>query len=182
MRVERLPADSDAESLSESEALLPEADTTIPHLPRELSPTLRDMSRDVRKDIINYCEDSGSSSSTDEEDLVRPRALRRRATNINYNENKRHSSEEEGDDSSISTAADNRSHRTPKQRAMSGKIVLNKDGTIRSRSENIPSELQKTISDAIKKAQSKDGAELPRFVSNNQAYAGAGVAGWWFIH
>lgn len=57
---------------------------------------------------------------------------------------------------------------------MAGKVVINKDGTIRSRSENIPSDLQKTIYDAIRKARSK---ETPRFVSPSMAYAGAGQTG-----
>ena len=44
--------------------------------------------RDVRKDMINYCEESGESSSTDEEDLCKPRVtLRRRDNKVNYNEN-----------------------------------------------------------------------------------------------
>lgn len=62
-----------------------------------------------------------------------------------------------------------------KPRPETGKIVLNKDGTIHSRTENIPSELQKTISDAIRKARNKES--LPRFTSHSQAYAGAGRAG-----
>lgn len=45
--------------------------------------------REVRKDMINYCEESGTSSSTDEEELCRPRTLRHRDNNINYSENKR---------------------------------------------------------------------------------------------
>lgn len=43
--------------------------------------------REIRKDIINYCEESGESSSTDEEELCKPRAnLRRRDTTVSYNE------------------------------------------------------------------------------------------------
>lgn len=56
-----------------------------------------------------------------------------------------------------------------------GKVVINKDGTIRCRTENIPSELQKTISDAIRKARSKEN--YPSLSSHHQAYAGAGRAG-----
>ena len=38
--------------------------------------------------MINYCEDSAESSSTDEEDLCKPRVnLRRRDSKVNYNEN-----------------------------------------------------------------------------------------------
>jgi len=53
--------------------------------------------REVRKDMINYCEDSGSSSSTDEEDLV-PRTKLRRRAQINYNENDMQRAQEESDD------------------------------------------------------------------------------------
>lgn len=43
--------------------------------------------REIRKEMINYCEDE-DSSSTDEEDLCKPRpALRNRKNQINYNEN-----------------------------------------------------------------------------------------------
>ena len=61
-----------------------------------------------------------------------------------------------------------------KPRPMTGKVVLNKDGSIKSKTENIPSELQKTISDAIRKARNKEG---PSSISSNQGYAGAGQAG-----
>ena len=37
--------------------------------------------------MINYCEESEESSSTDEEDLCKPRVtLRRRDNKVNYNE------------------------------------------------------------------------------------------------
>ena len=43
--------------------------------------------REIRKEMINYCEDE-ESSSTDEEDLCRYRpTLRNRKSKINYNEN-----------------------------------------------------------------------------------------------
>ena len=56
-----------------------------------------------------------------------------------------------------------------------GKVIVNKDGTIRSKTENIPSELQKTISDAIRKARNKEN--VPSLPSHNQAYAGAARGG-----
>jgi len=51
--------------------------------------------------MINYCEESDDTSSTDEEDLCAPRAnLRRRGTNINYNENALAKGQEEDDEES----------------------------------------------------------------------------------
>lgn len=58
---------------------------------------------------------------------------------------------------------------------MTGKVLVDKDGVIKSRSENIPSQLQKTISDAIRKAQNREAP--PTNHSANQMYAGAGQCG-----
>lgn len=86
--MDRLPPDSDAESLHDSDTeLYPEQNAFVPPPPiRDPSPP--PISREIRKDIINYCEESEESSSTDEEELCKPHrpALRKRGNQINYNE------------------------------------------------------------------------------------------------
>lgn len=66
--------------------------------------------------------------------------------------------------------------RPPKHpQALTGRVLLARDGTVKRQSENIPSDLQKTISDAIRKARNRQYE--PRQHSVNQAYSGASSTG-----